>query len=104
MRKLANFLDSQLALPGGIRIGADGLIGLIPGIGDLASGGISLWIVLKAKQLGVPKKELALMLIRVGADSILGAIPLVGDFFDFFYKANLKNAQILIDHLEKQMN
>jgi len=104
VRKLAKFLDSQLTLPGGMRIGADGLIGLIPGVGDLASGSISLWIVHKARQLGVPKKKLALMLGRVGADSVIGAIPLAGDFFDFFYKANLKNTQVLIDHLERQRN
>jgi len=97
---MAEFLDSEIALPGGLRIGADGLIGLIPGVGDLASGGISLWIVHKARQLGVPKRKLALMLTRVAADSTLGVIPIAGDVFDFFYKANLKNTRLLIEHLE----
>lgn len=102
VRKLATILDSQFTLPGGFRVGADGLIGLIPGVGDLVSGGLSLWIVAKARQIGVPKRKLGMMVARVGLDSTLGAVPVIGDMFDFFYKANLKNTQVLVEHLEKR--
>ncbi|HPY42470.1 MAG TPA: DUF4112 domain-containing protein, partial [Thiolinea sp.] len=44
--KLAWLLDNSIKIPGtSWRIGLDGTIGLIPGIGDLAAGGLSTYIL-----------------------------------------------------------
>lgn len=100
---LARLLDSQFALPGtNFRFGADGLIGLIPGIGDTVSGLLSAYIIGEAARAGVRKRALARMTWNTLVDTILGAIPLVGDIFDFAFKANRKNAQIALAELRRQ--
>ena len=100
--KLAVMLDSQFRLPGTqLRFGLDGIIGLIPGIGDALSGGIGLYIVNRARQEGAPGFMIVRMLSNLLIDVILGSIPLVGDLFDFGFKANLKNAKMLQRHLDK---
>lgn len=101
IRKLAKLLDRQVKLPGGIYIGLDGIIGLIPVVGDIIGGGLSTFLIVKAYQLKLPRRKLAKMVMHTGVDSALGAVPIVGDLFDIGYKANVKNAQIIERHLTK---
>lgn len=93
--KLSWLLDNSIPLPGGYRIGLDGLIGLIPGIGDFVGGLLSSLIVIKAYQSGVPSVIVFRMFLNVLVDSALGCLPLVGDLFDFVWKANHKNSLLL---------
>lgn len=93
---LSWLLDDCITLPGGYRIGLDGIIGLVPGIGDITSSGISSWLLFKAYKQGVPNLIIVRMLINIVIDTIVGLIPVVGDLFDFIWKANARNA-ILLD-------
>ncbi len=93
--KLSWLLDNSIPLPGGYRIGLDGFIGLIPGLGDFLSGLLASLIVIKANQLGLPRSVLLRMVINVLIDTGLGSLPLVGDLFDFVWKANQKNSELL---------
>lgn len=79
---------------GPVSFGLDGVLGLIPGFGDLASGLISAYIIARASRDGVPRPALARMMTNVAIDTILGSIPFAGDLFDFMFKANTKNLQI----------
>jgi hypothetical protein len=93
---LARLLDDAFQLPGTrYRIGWDGLIGLIPGVGDTATALLSAYIVWEAKRLGVPKWTLARMLANIGFDILSGAVPVLGDLFDFAWKANRRNLELL---------
>lgn len=94
-QKLSWLLDNSIRLPGGYRIGLDGFIGLIPGLGDFISGLLSSLIIIKAHQQGVPRTILFRMFINVLIDSLLGSLPLLGDAFDFIWKANQKNSELL---------
>ena len=93
--RLAWLLDSSIRLPGGYRIGVDGLIGLIPGIGDAIGALLSLYIVLRASSFDIPKAVLARMLMNVGVETLVGAVPVFGDLFDFAFKANQRNVSLL---------
>lgn len=93
--KLSWLLDSSIRLPGGYRIGLDGFIGLIPGLGDFISGLLSSLVIIQAHQLGVPGSVLFRMVINVLIDTVLGSLPLLGDVFDFIWKANQRNSQLL---------
>jgi len=78
----------------------DALVGLIPGIGDIVTTTLSLFIVHEAYQLGVPRHILLRMLGNVAIDGALGAVPVVGDAFDVLWRANRRNMRVLRDWLE----
>ncbi len=103
LQKLAYWLDDRFTLPGiNRRIGLDGLLGLVPGIGDLATGVLSAYILAEAWRLGVPTSQLARMGTNWAIDVTLGSVPIVGDMFDIAWKANRKNVSILLRHLESR--
>jgi hypothetical protein len=95
-RTLATFLDSQFSFLG-VRFGFDSLIGLIPGIGDLAGLFLSLYLIWIGYQMRVPQSTLMKMAWNVGVDTAIGAIPILGDIGDVFFKANVKNLKLLED-------
>ena len=103
MQAIAELLDGQFKLPGtDIEFGLDALIGLVPGIGDLVSGGISIWLIREAQRLGAPKWLIARMAWNVMVDVSIGAVPLVGDVFDAAWKANRKNMELLNRHFKNR--
>src|SRR5437879_7527297 len=76
---LANLLDVAFILPGtNIRYGIDGLIGLIPVVGDIITTAISLWLVREARGLGAPWHVTARMLGNVALDGVVGMVPQIG--------------------------
>lgn len=99
MRGFAHLLDSSIRLPGGYRIGLDGIIGVIPVIGDGVTALASSWIVIRAAQLGVSTPHLIRMMINILLESVVGVIPVVGDIFDFAWKANERNMVLAERHL-----
>src|SRR5829696_4517928 len=78
--RLATLLDTAFFIPGtNIRFGIDAMIGLVPGIGDVITTAMSLYIVHEARQLGAPRHLIARMLANVALDGVVGAVPLLGD-------------------------
>jgi len=99
IRGLARLMDTALGIPGTrIRLGADSVLGLIPGVGDFAAAAVSLIIVNEARRLGVPNDKLAKMLVNVGFDTVAGSVPLLGDVFNVYFKSNRRNLQLVLDH------
>jgi hypothetical protein len=93
---LSRLLDAAITIPGTrFRIGLDGLLGLIPGIGDSLGAVFSAYIIVEAARLGAPKTLLLRMIGNVAVESIVGAVPILGDLFDFAWKANLRNVALL---------
>ena len=93
-------LDEAFHIPGtGIRFGLDGIIGLVPGLGDVLAGLLSLIIPLAAWIRGVPYVTLARMAANLGIGVLVGSIPLFGDIFDIAWKANRRNYLLLCRHL-----
>ncbi len=101
LRKLEQRLDRQFSLFG-IQFGIDGVVGLVPVVGDLFTGAMGLYLILEARRLGARRWTMARMLVNWGLDAGLGAIPVVGDIFDFAFKSNSKNLRLLIADLEKR--
>ena len=98
---LARWLDYAFTLPGGFQFGFAGIIGLIPGIGDVFDALISLFIIVRAVKLAIPRVAIARMLVNVGIEALAGTVPFVGDLFDIAFKANLRNYEILKKHLSQ---
>ena len=99
-RALAKMLDSAVRIPGTtVTIGLDPILGLVPGLGDLAGAALSGYIVLTAARLGAPKTVLAQMLVNLGTDTLVGSVPVLGDLFDVGFRANIRNSELLDRHL-----
>jgi hypothetical protein len=100
VRALSRLLDNAIPIPGtNWKIGLDPIIGLIPGVGDVAGAVLSGYIVLEAVRAEVPSFTLARMLVNVGVDTLLGAVPALGDVFDAAWKSNTMNVALLERHL-----
>ena len=103
LEALARLMDGIFTIPGtNVRMGLDGIIGLVPVAGDVVTTLISSYLIWEAKQLGAPRWLIARMIGNVALDSTIGAIPVLGDAFDVMFRANMKNMALLRRHLEKQ--
>jgi hypothetical protein len=100
---LAKLLDVAFVLPGtNIRYGVDGIVRLIPVVGDLIASAFSLWLVREARALGAPWHVTARMLANVALEGTVGLVPIAGDAFDVMFRANMRNMRILRSWMEKQ--
>jgi hypothetical protein len=101
-RRLTRLADEAVRIPViGIRVGLDPLVGLVPGIGDLAGGALSAYGILVGWRAGAPGAVLFRMVLNVGVDTLVGEIPLLGDLFDFGWKSNTRNYRLLEQYLAR---
>ena len=99
LRRWARLFDSAFRIPGTqITFGLDPILGLIPGLGDIASPVLSLFFIWHGLRLRVPKVVVARMVLNVLIDAGVGAIPVLGDLFDFGWKAYAWNLALLERH------
>ena len=98
LRFFSNLLDQCITLPGGMRIGIDPIIGLVPAVGDIIATALSLYFVYEAARLGLPKRVLVRMLGNVALESLMGTFPILGDIFDAVWKANMRNMRLVELH------
>ncbi len=106
-RFLAHWMDEVVRIPGtDVTIGLDPVIGLVPGVGDLAGSAVSGLVVLDAVRARVPVPTLARMGGNLLVDAGLGLVPVVGDLLDVAHRAHRKNLrlleQALIEHPERR--
>jgi hypothetical protein len=103
VRWLSYLLDERFRIPGTkYRIGLDGLLGVLPGVGDTVGTLLSAYILFEAIQLGIPRATLLRMVANIALDTLVGAIPVVGDVFDVAWKANKKNVALLNAYMASQ--
>jgi hypothetical protein len=99
--RLSHYLDELFVVPGtSYRVGLDPILGLVPGIGDVAASTAAAYIVARAAALGVPRATLARMVLVLVVDAVFGSLPLVGDVFDAGWKANRRNVRLLESRLD----
>ncbi|MEP7148072.1 MAG: DUF4112 domain-containing protein [Acidobacteriota bacterium] len=96
IENLAHYLDGLFRIPGtGWRFGLDALIGLIPNVGDTLTSFASFYILIAGARYGVPKITLLRMAFNIGLDYLVGTIPFIGDAFDFVWKSNKQNLDLI---------
>jgi hypothetical protein len=96
LETLSTYLDGFFRVPGtGWRFGFDALIGLIPNVGDTLTSLASFYILIAGVRYGVPKITLLRMAFNIGLDYLVGTIPFIGDAFDFVWKANKQNIDLI---------
>jgi len=96
LESLSRYLDNWVKIPVvGWRFGLDALIGLVPNVGDTLTSFASFYILIAGVRYGVPKITLLRMAFNIGLDYVVGSIPFIGDAFDFFWKSNKQNIDLI---------
>ena len=99
---LSHVLDDFIRIPGtSIRFGLDGIVGLIPGVGDLIGGAASSIIIIAAWVRGAPYPIITRMVANVAIEVLVGSVPVLGDMFDIAWRANRRNYALLTGSLEE---
>lgn len=105
MQFVANLLDTAFVIPGTRqRVGIDAIIGLVPGLGDIATTVLSSYIIWEARNLGVSKFAISRMAANLAVHAAVGSIPVVGDIFDAFFRVNQRNMRIVRAQLGARAN
>lgn len=103
LRRLAWLLDHSITIPGTrFRFGLDGIIGLLPGVGDAASLLLGSLIVWQSYRFELPLILRAKMVWNLLLDGVLGLFPVAGDLLDLGYRANYRNVTLLLEQLERE--
>jgi hypothetical protein len=102
IESLAKLMDAQFRVPGtNMRFGLDGILGLIPGAGDMSTFAVSSYMLWIMAQNGASGYVMARMVLNVLIDAIVGMVPLLGDLFDFAFKANMRNMRLMQQHYKE---
>ena len=89
-------MDNQFAVPLlGWRFGVNVIIDLIPGIGDVATSLIALYILVSAVRYRVPRITLLRMALNIVIYFLGNLVPWVGDIFAAWWKPNMRNLALL---------
>jgi hypothetical protein len=100
LRRFASWLDDGIRIPGtSLRIGLDPILGLVPGLGDVAGACLALAILVEAGRRGTSRATLIRIAGNIALDALVGAVPLIGDVFDVAWKANLRNVALIERHV-----
>jgi hypothetical protein len=103
IEKLAHLFDAQFSVPGTqIRFGWDGIIGLVPGIGDTLTVLPQLYLLFESWRLKLGTTVILKMLLNILIDWLIGMIPVLGDLFDVAFKSNLRNAKLVAEAIRKK--
>jgi len=92
---VSRILDDLVEIPGtSRRIGVEPVIGLIPGVGDLVSAVVGVWLIIEATRFRLPAVVVTRMVLNTLVDLVVGVVPVLGDLFDFAFKSNTRNAAL----------
>jgi hypothetical protein len=99
LRRWSRLMDSAYRVPGTrLRFGWDPIVGLVPGVGDVATASFAVTILYHAYLLGVPKVVMGRMLLNILLDLAVGLMPFAGDIADVAWKSNSANLALLERH------
>ena len=104
LKKISVLMDSQFSGPFGLKFGLDGLLGLVPVVGDFITSFISLYIVFQAALLGCGPSVILRMGLNLLIENLIDFLPVIGNFFDFLWKANNKNILLIEQHLSDPLS
>jgi len=99
LEKLSWLMDSSIPIGRRWSIGLDGLIGLVPGVGDLVGALVGVVVIGAAVRAGVPRATVFRMAVNAGVDALLGLVPVAGDVADLAFKSNTRNLRLFRESL-----
>lgn len=107
MARLDNWatnMDARFRIPfTPIRFGLDPLVGIIPALGPVLGVLLSVYIFGAAFRHKLPLRSMARMVSNIAIEFIVGLIPVLGPMFDVYWRANIKNVDLLREHLTPEV-
>ena len=101
LQRFSDVMEGQWTIPfTRIPFGLDFLIGLVPVVGDVFTGLLSLWLVMQARKFKLSTWVYIRMAANILLDVILGSIPVLGDLFDLAFRANKRNLKLILSELK----
>jgi hypothetical protein len=100
--RFARLMDSAVTVPVIGPVGLDAAISLVPIVGDVVAGAMSLTLVARSLRYGPPAALVSKMLANVLTDVIIGAIPVIGVLGDIWFRANERNAALMRAYLQQR--
>lgn len=102
LRKFAYLMDEAVAIPGTRRrVGLDAGLSLIPGVGEIAGGILSAWIIVGALRHRVATMRIVRMVVYVLLDVSIGSVPVLGTIFDWLFEENVINLKALLQYRDR---
>lgn len=95
-------LSDNLFRVGPLKVGLDGLLTWLPGVGDVYGLGASGYLLVQASRAGASTETLVKMGLLLGTDAVVGSIPVAGDIFDVFFRAHARSSRVLLDDIRGQ--
>ena len=96
LESLSRWMDSQFRIPViGWRFGLNLIIDLIPGIGDVATSLVAIYVMASGVRYRVSKITILRMALNIAIYFLVGLIPWVGSLFGAWWKPNIRNIELL---------
>ena len=104
LHNLSRMMDFAFRIPflKKYRWGYDGILGLLPGVGDTVSFLAAVYWVWSARKLKLPLRIQLALFGRILLDYLIGLLPILGDIADIGYLAHVRNYKTVVRHLESR--
>jgi hypothetical protein len=94
-------LSDRLFQVGPLKVGLDGVLTWIPGVGGAYGLGVGGFLLLQAHRARASKSTMTRMALLLGADALVGELPVLGDVFDVLFRAHARSARMLLRDIER---
>lgn len=94
-------ISDRLFEVGPLKVGLDGILTWIPGVGDAYGLGASAFMLTQAARAGASSETMTKMAVLLGVDAVVGSIPVAGDLFDMAFRAHARAARVLTEEIDR---
>jgi Domain of unknown function (DUF4112) len=96
-------LSDSLIRFGPFRLGLDGVLSWIPGLGALYSAAAAAFIIVQGVRARVPPPVLLACAALMGGRTLIGAVPLAGPLLADLFLAHWLSARIMVRAIDKML-
>jgi hypothetical protein len=100
---LVGRLSDSLVRVGPFRLGLDGVLTWIPGVGELYSTAAAAFILVQGVRARVPLPTLATCAVLMGSRTMVSAIPLAGPAVADFFLAHRISAKLVVKAIDAML-
>jgi hypothetical protein len=96
-------LSDSLVRFGPFRLGLDGVLSWIPGVGEVYSAGAATFIIVQGVRARVPVHVLVACAALMGGRTVVSAIPLAGPLAADLFLAHRLSAKMVVRAIDKML-